>query len=88
MASAPVTRHVLSAEMSNQSVNSLALLSARWSEQALTILQQMLANISVPLAQALDLRWLQGQVNVILSELSTKHVFGQFPHDGTVHPHW
>ena len=59
---APVTSHVMAAEMHNQSVNSLALLSARQSRQALDVLQQMLATILVAHCQALDLRWLQAQV--------------------------
>ena len=55
----PITNHVLSAELNNQSVNSLALLSARRTEEAVVVLQQMIANILLALTQAIDLRWLQ-----------------------------
>ena len=64
--------HVLSAELHNQSVNSLALISARMTLEALEILQMMLTNIFCAQAQAIDLRWLQGQVECILNELFKK----------------
>ena len=57
----PVTNHVLSAELHNQSVNSMALLSARRTEEAVTLLQQMITNVLCALVQAIDLRWLQKQ---------------------------
>ena len=58
---APITSHVLSAEMHNQSVNSLAFISARLTNKALKILQMMLANILLANIQAIDLRWLEKQ---------------------------
>ena len=61
-----ITNHVLSAELHNQSVNSMALVSARYTEQALEILQMMLTNILCAHAQALDLRWLRKEVENIL----------------------
>ena len=68
----PLTNHVLSAEMHNQSVNSLGLISARMTKQALDILQMMLANISLSHVQAVDLRWLQAQVDRELAKVLTK----------------
>ncbi|ELT90413.1 hypothetical protein CAPTEDRAFT_52932, partial [Capitella teleta] len=56
---APLTNHVLSAEMHNQSINSLALISARMTAQALDVLHMMLANITLAHVQAIDLRVLQ-----------------------------
>ncbi|ELU01450.1 hypothetical protein CAPTEDRAFT_53268, partial [Capitella teleta] len=53
---APITNHVLSAELRNQSVNSLALISARMTQQALKILQMMLACMLLAQVQAHDLR--------------------------------
>ena len=64
---APVTQHVLSAELHNQSVNSLALLSARRSQRALTLLHTMLANIVCCQLQAIDLRWLEARVECRLA---------------------
>ena len=58
----PLTNHVLSAEIRNQSVNSLALISARKTEQALEILQMMITNIINALIQAIDLRWMKTKV--------------------------
>ena len=69
----PVTNHVVAAEMHNQSVNSLGLLSARKSEEALEVLQMMLANMLCCQIQAVDLRWLQRQVESDLDELLPRY---------------
>lgn len=65
----PVSNHVLNAEVRNQTVNSLALISARMSEDALEIFQMQLTNILRALVQAVELRWLKTQVESIVSEL-------------------
>lgn len=54
--STPVLPHVQTAEMGNQSVNSLALLSARHTHTALNVMTQMSASALLALCQALDLR--------------------------------
>ena len=56
--------HVLSAEFHNQPVNSLALISARMTNETRTmeVLQMMITNILCALVQAIDLRLLQGHV--------------------------
>ena len=54
-----VTPHVLSAEMHNQSINSLALLSARYAFTALDVFATLAATATVALCQALDLRVIQ-----------------------------
>ena len=69
----PVTNHVVSAEMHNQSVNSLGLLSARKTNEALEVLQMMLANMLCCEMQAVDLRWLQRRVNSELDDLFRRH---------------
>ena len=57
----PVGSHVQTAEMGNQGVNSLALISARYTLDALDILSQLAAAHLVAVCQALDLRALQAR---------------------------
>ncbi|KAI0079300.1 phenylalanine ammonia-lyase [Panus rudis PR-1116 ss-1] len=55
----PVSTHVQSAEMHNQAVNSLALISARQTINSLEVLSMLTASYIYILCQALDLRALQ-----------------------------
>ncbi|EJD08070.1 phenylalanine ammonia-lyase [Fomitiporia mediterranea MF3/22] len=55
----PVSTNVQSAEMHNQAVNSLALLSARYTLQAIEVLQMIVASYIILLCQAVDLRAIQ-----------------------------
>lgn len=55
----PVGPHVQSAEMHNQAVNSLALISARKTSEAISILQKMMASCLYIVCQGLDIRVMQ-----------------------------
>ncbi|MCJ1469511.1 hypothetical protein MMC07_008144 [Pseudocyphellaria aurata] len=55
----PIANHVQTAEMGNQSLNSLALVSARYTHISLDVLSQLAAAYLFVLCQALDLRVLQ-----------------------------
>lgn len=65
----PVSNHVLCAELRNQCVNSLALISARMSEMVLEIFQMQIVNMLTSLCQAVDLRWIKKDVEVILESM-------------------
>ncbi|KAL1981121.1 hypothetical protein VTN96DRAFT_3055 [Rasamsonia emersonii] len=54
----PVSSHVQVAEMNNQSVNSLALVAARYTLEAIEVVSLMAATYIYALCQALDLRCL------------------------------
>lgn len=72
--------HVQSAEMGNQSINSLALISARYTLTATEVLAQLAAAHLVALCQALDLRALQAQFLASLEPIfkdSTKRLLDQ-----------
>ncbi|WAR07506.1 CCTP-like protein [Mya arenaria] len=55
----PMSNHVISAEIHNQSVNSMALVSARLTAEAVEIVQMMVTNLLCLTAQAVDLRRLR-----------------------------
>ncbi|KAL9598937.1 MAG: hypothetical protein Q9179_003738 [Wetmoreana sp. 5 TL-2023] len=52
----PASSHVQTAEMGNQALNSLALVSARYTHEAIDVLSQLSAAHLLALCQALDLR--------------------------------
>ncbi|THH33065.1 hypothetical protein EUX98_g1153 [Antrodiella citrinella] len=72
----PVSTHIQSAEMHNQAVNSLALISARATINSLEVLSLLLSSYLYALCQALDLRALQcelqaGMDTIVRQELIT-----------------
>lgn len=77
----PVSSHVQSAEMTNQAVNSLALVSARYTHMALDVLSLMLSAYLYSLCQALDLRAMNARFNIQLKPAIndvTRSTFGSF----------
>jgi len=77
----PVSTHIQSAEMHNQAVNSLALISARATLNSLEVLSILMSSYLYILCQALDLRALQyefvtGLENIVNDELVS--IFGSF----------
>ena len=64
-----VTNHVLSTELHNQAVNSMALVSARYTQKVLDILQMMITNIFLAQLQAIDLRLMKTKTELALSKL-------------------
>ncbi|KAJ7770141.1 phenylalanine ammonium lyase [Mycena maculata] len=72
----PVSTHIQSAEMHNQAVNSLALISARATINSLDVLTMLTSSYLYVLCQALDLRVLQeeftiGLFDIVRQELTT-----------------
>ncbi|EPS40182.1 hypothetical protein H072_5961 [Dactylellina haptotyla CBS 200.50] len=65
----PVSSHVQSAEMNNQSINSLALISARYTMQAVEIVSLMTAANLYVVCQALDLRALHTSFKMAFEEV-------------------
>ncbi len=71
----PVGSHVQNAELGNQSINSLALVSARYTHMALDVLSQLSAAYLYTLCQALDLRALQAQYLLTVSSSLSESIF-------------
>ncbi|KAK7057539.1 phenylalanine ammonia-lyase [Favolaschia claudopus] len=77
---APVSTHIQSAEMHNQAVNSLALISARATIDSLDILSLLIASYLYALCQALDLRALHTELEDGLNKIATQEIeiFGPY----------
>ncbi|KAK3085933.1 hypothetical protein FSP39_010955 [Pinctada imbricata] len=58
----PMSNHILSAEMHNQSINSMALVSSRLTAEVIEILQMMVTNSILLTVQGVDMRYLRSLV--------------------------
>ncbi|KAJ7195617.1 L-Aspartase-like protein [Mycena pura] len=65
----PVSTHIQSAEMHNQAVNSLALISARATVDALDVLTMLTSSYLYTLCQALDIRAMQEEFVAALRDV-------------------
>lgn len=72
----PAGTHVQSAEMGNQALNSLGLVSARYSHIALDILSQLASAHLFALCQALDLRAMQLRFLEAVEPMLRQNTFG------------
>ncbi|KAJ6610205.1 phenylalanine ammonia-lyase [Mycena sp. CBHHK59/15] len=68
----PVSTHIQSAELHNQAVNSLALISARATVNSLDVLTMLIASYLYVLCQAVDLRALQDEFTTGLCDIVAK----------------
>ncbi|KAK1833908.1 putative phenylalanine ammonia-lyase [Podospora conica] len=64
----PISSHVQVAEMTNQSVNSMALVAARYALEAVEVLSLMAATHLLALCQALDIRIAQGDFRSVMKD--------------------
>jgi phenylalanine ammonia-lyase len=74
----PVSTHIQSAEMHNQAVNSLALISARQTINALEILSLMTSSYLYLLCQALDIRALQSELATGIGKIIREEISSRF----------
>ncbi|KAJ7178475.1 phenylalanine ammonia-lyase [Mycena crocata] len=74
----PVSTHIQSAEMHNQAVNSLALISARATVNSLDVLTMLTSSYLYVLCQALDLRALQTEFLTGLGDIVRQELSGSF----------
>ncbi|KAG6903034.1 hypothetical protein C0995_007467 [Termitomyces sp. Mi166 len=75
---APVSTHIQSAEMHNQAINSLALISARATINSLEVLTMLTASYLYILCQALDIRALQREFTTGLGTIVDDELSGIF----------
>ncbi|KAG5647103.1 hypothetical protein DXG03_001474 [Asterophora parasitica] len=74
----PVSTHVQSAEMHNQAVNSMALVSARATINSLEVLSMLTASYLYALCQALDLRALHKELVEGLNKIASEELGRSF----------
>ncbi len=84
----PVGSHVQTAEMGNQALTSLALISARYTLDALQVLTQLSAAHLLALCQALDLRAMHLRFLETLCETFSEKLQDAFPKGAELNEHF
>ncbi|KAI0251153.1 L-Aspartase-like protein [Lactifluus subvellereus] len=74
----PVSTHIQSAEMHNQAVNSLALISARATITSLEVLSMLMATYLYLLCQAFDIRAMQAEFEKELHKIVHEELLAHF----------
>ncbi|KDQ55092.1 hypothetical protein JAAARDRAFT_134454 [Jaapia argillacea MUCL 33604] len=74
----PVSTHIQSAEMHNQAVNSLALISARATINSLEVLSLLVSSYLYSLCQALDLRAMQEEFEAAVTDIIREELSRSF----------
>jgi len=74
----PVSTHIQSAEMHNQAVNSLALISGRATINALDTLTILMSSYLYILCQALDIRALQAEFSMGITKILNEELVSHF----------
>ncbi|KAJ7596029.1 L-Aspartase-like protein [Mycena floridula] len=82
----PVSTHIQSAEMHNQAVNSLALISARATVTSLDVLSMLISSYLYILCQALDLRALRKEFDAELNAIVSEELSSSFGMDAQQDP--
>ncbi|QRV98182.1 phenylalanine ammonia-lyase [Ceratobasidium sp. AG-Ba] len=82
----PVSTHIQSAEMHNQAVNSLALISARATIQALDVLSLLTASYMYLVCQAVDLRAQQHELAEGMAQIVNEELAKNFTSSGLHSP--
>jgi phenylalanine ammonia-lyase len=74
----PVSTHIQSAEMHNQAINSLALISGRATINAIDTLTILMSSYLYALCQALDLRALQAEFSLGITKILQEELVAHF----------
>ncbi|KAJ3876964.1 L-Aspartase-like protein [Lentinula edodes] len=80
----PVSTHVISAEMHNQAINSLALISARYTVDTIKLVRMIMSTHLYALVQATDLRAMEFTFRSLLFEALRSETVSHFDHISSI----